>query len=189
LTEKTRPKPRPAQRASGTLLVICFPTMTMHVGNPIHWLRGIGLIEWGPDERPYVSLLEALTRDRAELQATVDEMEATSRRDPADLAEEHVELAEEELVRARGELGTFRVALADLAARGGSGDAAAEVPYDAADPVQNAQADALIQYVVRPGYGEVRTEEPAPGRYVYFLRADWPRLRQLAARAGHDLPL
>jgi hypothetical protein len=163
--------------------------MTMDVGNPIHWLRGIGLVEWGADERPYASLLEALTRDRAEQQATVAEMEATSRRDPADLAEEHVEFAEEELERARGEIGTFRIALQDLAARGGTGEAAAEVPYDSTDPVQNAQADALIQYVVRPGYGEVRTDEPAPNRYVYFLRADWPRLRELAAAAGHELPL
>ena len=63
------------------------------------------------------------------------------------------------------------------------------MPYDSADPVQNAQADALIQFVVRPGYGEVRTEEPTPGRYVYNLRADWPRLRELADQAGHPLPL
>ena len=63
------------------------------------------------------------------------------------------------------------------------------MPYDSGDPVQNAQADALIQFVVRPGYGDVRTEEPAPGRYVYYLRADWPRLRELAEQAGHPLPL
>jgi hypothetical protein len=163
--------------------------MTMDVGKPIHWLRGLGLINWGLDERPYASLLEALTLDRAEQQATVNEMEATSRRDPAALAEEHVDFAEEELERARGELGTFRVALEDLAARGGIAGAPAEVPYDSTDPVQNAQADALIQFVVRPGYGEVRTEEPAPGQYIYHLRADWPRLRQLAAQTGHPLPL
>jgi hypothetical protein len=163
--------------------------MTMDVGNPIHWLRGLGLIEWGVDERPYATLLEALTLDRAEQQATVNEMEATSRRDQAAMAEDHVEFAEEELERARGELGTFRVALEDLAARGGTDGVPAEVPYDSADPVQNAQADALIQFVVRPGYGDVRTEEPAPGRYVYNLRADWPRLRELAAQLGHPLPL
>jgi hypothetical protein len=163
--------------------------MTMDVGNPIHWLRGLGLIQWGVDERPYAALLEALTLDRAEQTATVNEMEATSRRDPAALAEEHVDAAEEDLERARGELGTFRVALEDLAARGGTAGTPAEVPYDSSDPVQNAQADALIQFVVRPGYGEVRTEEPAPGRYVYHLRADWPRLRELADQAGHPLPL
>ena len=166
--------------------------MAMDVA-PIRWLRGLGLIEWGVDERPYATLLEALTRDLAEQQATVVEMEATSRRDPADLAEEHDEFAEEELEHARGELGTFRVALEDLAARGGtggvSGPAPAEVPYDSGDPVQNAQADALIHFVVRPGYGEVRTEEPTPGRFVYYLQADWPRLRELAAATGHPLPL
>jgi hypothetical protein len=163
--------------------------MTMDVGNPIRWLRGLGLIEWGVDERPYATLLEALTRDLAEQQATVVEMEATSRRDPGDLADEHQEFAQEELERARGELGTFRVALEDLAARGGPTGAAAEVPYDSADPVQNAHADALIHFVVRPGYGQVRTEEPSPGRYVYHLQADWPRLRELAAESGHELPL
>ena len=157
---------------------------------PIRWLRGLGLIEWGVDERPYATLLEALSRDLAEQQATVVEMEATSRRDPADLAEEHEELAEDELAQARGELGTFRVALEDLAARGGAeGRAPVEVPYDSADPVQNAQADTLIHFVVRPGYGEVRTEEPAPGRYIYHLQADWARLRELAAATGHPLPL
>jgi hypothetical protein len=163
--------------------------MTMDVGTPIRWLRGLGLLEWGVDERPYASLLETLGRDLADQQATVVEMEATSRRDPSDIAEEHEDLAEEELERSRRELGTFRVALEDLAARGGTGEAPAEVPYDSADPVQNAQADTLIHFVVRPGYGEVRTEEPAPGRYVYHLQADWPRLRRIAAEAGHQLPL
>ena len=153
-------------------------------GSPIRWLRGLGVIDWGADERPYAVLLEALTRDRADQQATVVEMEATSRRDGADLAEEREELLEDDLESARGELGTFRTALEDLRARGDR-----EVPYDSADPVQDAHADALIQFVVRPGYGEVRTEEPEPGRYVYHVTADWPRLRALAADAGHELPL
>ena len=114
--------------------------MTMDVGSPLRWLRGLGLIEWGVDERPYAALIEALTRDLAEQQATVVEMEATSRRDPADMEEEHEEFAEEELERARGELGTFRVALEDLATRGGTdGRGSVEVPYDAADPVNRVE--------------------------------------------------
>jgi hypothetical protein len=159
--------------------------MTMDVSTPIRWLRGLGVVEWGADERPYAALLEALTRDRAEQQATVNEMEATSRRDPADIAEEHEGLAHDEVERARGELGTFRVALEDLAVRGGPGEA----DYDSTDPVRNVQADALIQFVVRPGYGEVRTEEPEPGHFIYFVRADWPRLHQLADETGHPLPI
>src|SRR2546426_841964 len=118
-----RPAGPAARTPGGTLLDSRVIIMTMDVGNPIRWLRGLGLIDWGVDERPYARLLEALTRDRAEQQATVNEMEATSRRDPAALAEDHVDFAEEELEHARGELGTFRVALEDLAARGGVADA------------------------------------------------------------------
>ena len=29
------------------------------------------------------------------------------------------------------------------------------------------------------GYAEVRTEEPNPARYVYYVRIDWPKLRAL----------
>lgn len=159
----------------------------METGNPVRrWLRGLGLVEWGADERPYAALLDALTRDRVATEIVEAEMNATSRRGMADLREDQVEMAREELDQAQNELGTFRTAIEDLRARGGDG---AEASYDAADPVQNAQADALIQFVVRPGYAEVRTEEPEPGHYVYWLRADWPRLRQLAEAAGHPLPL
>jgi hypothetical protein len=34
----------------------------------------------------------------------------------------------------------------------------------------------------------VRTEEPQPGQYVYYIRVDWPRLKKLAADQGHPLP-
>ena len=49
------------------------------------------------------------------------------------------------------------------------------------------RVDVLIQYLVRPGYAEVRTEEPQPGNYVYYIRVDWPKLRALAAAEGHPL--
>ena len=48
-------------------------------------------------------------------------------------------------------------------------------------------ADVLIQYLVRPGYAEVRTEEPEHERYVYYIRVDWARLRSLSEAQGHDL--
>ena len=54
---------------------------------------------------------------------------------------------------------------------------------------QNRAADVLIQYLVRPGYAEVRTEEPGPERYVYHIRVDWPRVRRLAEAQGHPLAL
>lgn len=150
------------------------------------WLRGLGTFEWAPNDRPFAVLLEALVRDRSEDELIVREMEATSRVDMADLQEDRRELAEAELERARGEVGTFRTALEDALARGG-GDR--EVPYDSANPVENAQVDALIQYVVRPGYGEVRTEELGPDHFVYNVRLDWPRLRALAEAEGYPLPI
>lgn len=150
------------------------------------WLRGLGSFEWAPNDQPFAALLEALVRDRAEDELLVREMEATSRVDMGELQQDRQEIAEAELERARGEVGTFRTALEDVWARGGSGG---EVPYDSTNPVENAQVDALIQYVVRPDYGEVRTEEPRPGHYVYHVRVDWPRLRALAEAQGHQLPL
>jgi hypothetical protein len=151
-----------------------------------NWLRGLGRFEWAPNDQPFAVLLEALVRDRSEDELLVREMEATSRVDMGELQQDRRDIAEAELEQARGEVGTFRTALEDAWARGGSGGEAA---YDSANPVENAQVDALIQYVVRPDYGEVRTEEPEPGRYVYNVRIDWPRLRALAEAEGHPLPL
>ncbi len=49
--------------------------------------------------------------------------------------------------------------------------------------------DTLIQYLVRTGHAEVRTDEPRPRHYVYTLTIAWDRLRRLAEAAGHPLPL
>jgi hypothetical protein len=76
----------------------------------------------------------------------------------------------------------------DIRTRGGR-DGSAEVPYDSREPVQNRMADLLIQYLVRPGYAEVRTDEPEPEHYVYYIRVDWPRLRALAEEQGHPITL
>jgi hypothetical protein len=78
--------------------------------------------------------------------------------------------------------------MTDVRARGGA-DGQAEVSYDSAVPTQNTAADVLIQYLVRPGYAEVRTEEPEPGHYVYYIRVDWLRLRELARAQGHPIQL
>ena len=53
---------------------------------------------------------------------------------------------------------------------------------------EDSAADVLIQYLVRPGYAEVRTDEPQPGRYVYYIRVDWTRLREFAQQQGNPLP-
>src|SRR5690242_12083045 len=134
------------------------------------WLRGLGTFEWASNDQPYARLLEELVRDRAEDEMVVHEMEATARADVDALREGEERAADQDLERARGEVGTFRAALESAWRRRSLGD----VPYDSRDPVENAQVDALIQYVVRAGYGEVSTDEPAPGQYIYHVTVDWP---------------
>jgi hypothetical protein len=152
------------------------------------WLSGFGALDWQSDERAYASLLDALTRDRLEVEAVEREMQASARRSLADVQEAHQRAEHDELAEARRELTDFRSALTDIRERGGA-DGGAEVSYDSRDVTQNQAADVLIQYLVRPGYAEVRTEEPQPEQYVYFVRVDWPRLRALAEAQGHPISL
>ena len=155
---------------------------------PARWLSGFGTLEWRVDERAYAALLDALTRDRLEVEAVERELMTTSRRSLADLQQDQQRAERDELAEARGELADFRAALEDVRTRGGR-DGSTEVPYDSREPVQNQMADLLIQYLVRPGYAEVRTDEPEPEHYVYYIRIDWQRLRALAEEQGHPITL
>jgi hypothetical protein len=151
---------------------------------PRPWLSGFGALDWQADERGFADLLDALTRDRLEVEAVEREMQATARRSMVDVQEAQHRAERDELAEARRELDDFRTAMTDVRQRGGS-DGQAEVPYDSRDAQQNRAADVLIQYLVRPGYAEVRTDEPTPGAYVYNIRVDWARLRELAETSGH----
>ena len=162
--------------------------MARQDGAPRRWLSGFGTLDWGGDERGYASLLDALTRDRIEVEAIEREREATSRRSLAELQEDQQRVARDELAEARRELQEFRAAIDDVRGRGGA-DGVDEVPYDSQDAAQNRAADVLIQYLVRPGYAEVRTEEPEPEHYVYYIHVDFPRLRSLSEAQGHALAL
>ena len=162
--------------------------MAQRPGAQRRWLSGFGNLEWRTDERSYASLLDALTRDRLEVEAVEREMQATGRRSLADVQQDQQRAERDELAEARREVDVFRAALADAHKHGGS-DGRAEVPYDSRDPAESAAADILIQYLVRPGYAEVRTEEPEPEHYIYNVRVDWPRLRELARQQGHPIPL
>jgi hypothetical protein len=155
-------------------------------GTPHGWLSGFGALDWRSDERGFASLLDALTRDRLEVEAVERELQATSRRSLAEVQQDQERAEKDELAEARRELDDFRAAMADVHQRGGDHR---EVPYDSRTPEQNRSADVLIQYLVRPGYAEVRTEEPDPEHYVYNIRVDWPRLRTLADAQGHPLAL
>lgn len=150
---------------------------------PRRWRASQNLTEWHPDERAYAALLTALTRELADQRTEVMEMEASPRRSMADVLEEGQREQREALVEARDELSRFRTALEDLRTRGGGGEAT----YDSADAQQDSWADVLIQYLVRPGYAEVQTDETAGGGYHYRIRADWPKLESLAMNVGHPL--
>lgn len=134
------------------------------------------------DDRTYAALLDALTKDRVETEALEREISA-----PAQEVGDTQRLEREELDEARRELAEFRAAL-DETFRRANGDEGAEVPYDSTRPDEDATADVLIQYLVRQGYAEVRTEEPSGGAYVYYIRVDWPKLRALAEEQGYPLP-
>lgn len=142
---------------------------------------------WQADEHTYAGLLDALTRDLLDVEATEREMVAAARRSLSSVQEEQQRAEQEELAEARRELGVFRAALERVRDNAGS-DGGLEVPFDAADPEQDAQADALVQYLVRPDYAEVRTEELGPGRYVYHVRVQWDRLRALAKEHNIEVP-
>lgn len=154
---------------------------------PVRWRRG-RTGAWPEDDRAYASLMDALTHDLLETESTLLEMEATSRREMADVLEEEQELRRSHLAEARRELDGFRDALRDARARSGP-SGAGEVPYDARVPEQDEMADLLIQYLVRPGYAEVRTEEPEPGQHVYHIRVDWDRLLPLAREQSQHFAL
>jgi hypothetical protein len=166
---------------------MCF-NMARQDGPPQRWLSGFGALDWRTDERAYASLLDALTRDRLEVEAVERERLATGRRSLAEVQAAQHRAERDELAEARRELNDFGAAMADVRRRGGTAGQA-EVPYDSRDPVQNRATDLLIQYLVRPGYAEVRTEEPQPKHYVYYIRVDWARLRELAVAQGHPIAL
>lgn len=150
---------------------------------PRRWLSGFGLHDWDANDRAYAALLDALTRDRLETEVLEREMSAPARQGPTDVKK----LERDELEEARHELDEFRGALSDAQRRSG-GSERTEVPYDSRNLTQDAMADVLIQYLVRPGYAEVRTDEPGAGHYVYYIRIDWSKLRALAQQQGHPLP-
>jgi hypothetical protein len=152
------------------------------------WLNGFGGLDWHTDDRAYASLLDALTRGLLETEAVEREMSASAGQSMADVKRSQLELERTELEDARRELADFRSALADAHTRA-RGNERAEVAYDSSNASQNTAADVLIQYLVRPGYAEVRTEESAPGRYVYWIRVDWPKLRAFATEHGVELTL
>ncbi len=52
---------------------------------------------------------------------------------------------------------------------------------------ENAIADALVQFLVRPDLAASHSEQTEPNHYRYHFTIDWPQLATLAAEAGIDL--
>ena len=146
------------------------------------WRLGFGDLAWRVEDRAYAALLEALTRERHAVLRQGREITHPAR--PLARSDIGAELER----GARAELAVFRAALEDARARSGA-DGTAEVPYDSRDPQQDSWADIVIQYLVRPGYAEVRTEEAEPWHYRYWIRIDWPAVRRLITDEKHPLPV
>ncbi len=52
---------------------------------------------------------------------------------------------------------------------------------------ENAIADALVQFLVRPHLATSHSEQTEPNHYLYHVAVDWPRLTQFASESGLDL--
>lgn len=103
----------------------------------------------------------------------------------AEIATEKSDVAVRELARAGALAEPFRLGL--LAAYRMRQSGQRELPLDDRVPDDNAMADALIRFLVSFNLAESRTEETEPMHYVYYVSVDWPRLGDVARRAGIDL--
>lgn len=54
-------------------------------------------------------------------------------------------------------------------------------------PEENAVADALIEYLVRPDLASVVTEGEGPNNYVYYIEVNWAALSAVANEVGLNL--
>ncbi len=94
-----------------------------------------------------------------------------------------------ELERERQRVSDLGPAFADglrrahAAQRSGAG----ELVLDDRRADENAIADALVQFLVRPQLATSHSEQTEPNHYLYHVTVDWPRLSQLASEAGLDL--
>lgn len=64
---------------------------------------------------------------------------------------------------------------------------AGELVLDDRRADENAIADALVQFLVRPQLATSHSESTEPNHYLYHVTVDWSRLRQLANSADIDL--
>ncbi|HEY8743044.1 MAG TPA: hypothetical protein VIU62_08100 [Chloroflexota bacterium] len=63
----------------------------------------------------------------------------------------------------------------------------APLRLNSADAIQNRIADAMIQFLVRPGLATVQSVELGADQFRYDLAVDWSALRRVATQAGINL--
>lgn len=139
------------------------------------------------DPRTADALLDALVDELAHRRAVDVERAAHGRKSMADVKQDEDAVARDARAQARRERDDFRHALADAWGRAReSGD---ELVYDSGKAAEDRAAELLIRYLVQLGYADLSTEERGPGQTLYRLRVFWDRLRALAERSGHSLPV
>jgi len=99
-------------------------------------------------------------------------------------ANQHIE-ADRERQRVSDLGGAFAAGLRRAYAAQQSGES--EIALDDRRLDENAMADALVQFLVRPQYATSQTDQTEPNHYVYRIAVDWAHLSRLADEAGIDL--
>lgn len=93
--------------------------------------------------------------------------------------------ADRERQRARDLGGAFAAGLRRAYAAQGHGEH--EIALDDRRQDENAMADALVQFLVRPHFATSHTDRSEPNHYIYRITVDWDRLHRLADEAGIEL--
>lgn len=135
----------------------------------------------------FSALLDAIVRDLVIVDAQKDiDLNTAPDVDGDTIEAQKAEIVASSEARAAELGGAFRdgIVLAYEAQETGH----AEISLDDRQTEQNAIADALITYLVRYDLAESRSEETAPGHYIYFISVTWGDLYQLAEANGIDLP-
>jgi hypothetical protein len=110
------------------------------------------------------------------------DLDATSRVPQERIEEISAEVVDQEKEAAARLLPTFAAGL-----RAAAATRPAPLALDDRDPVQNATADALIRFLVKPSLATVETDEAGAGHYTYRISLDWAGLERMAQEAQVNL--
>ena len=130
-------------------------------------------------------ILDYIIRERViPLDQKIETMRASPTQDAEDIVNDPEQAIRVETSQAEQKREAFTLGLARVYRQ--SEGSAQEVPFDSRQPADDAQASALIEYLVRPGLATVRSEEVGPEQYIYYLSVVWSALQNLAKEAHLD---